>query len=263
MKYYIHTLICLFCLFGSSPLLAQTYISSMANDEQLYKSHVKSLDEFIQRINGKELHPYIQDEDSLKVRKTRLSLFDMDLLRNIEKVDSMPPIYEDFVDCLERDSIAISLEDKKNWIEAKCRFKWDNSDKNLTLKMQLDKDSLGYWRWSIVDIVGLEDCELLNDKEILRISPVEHEMNYIELESLFKYEYTRIANTRMTGVSVDRLSYFYGLVFSGRLKYDLCESVEFHCQQIPGYYFVVKELNRLESANSGWLIISLNKYKYE
>ena len=235
----------------------------MGYDEQLYKSHVKSLDEFIQRINGKELHPFLQNEDSLNVRKTRLALFDMDLLRNFENVDSISSIFEDFVECLERDSIAISLEDKKNWIEAKCRFKWDNSDKDLTLKMQLDKDSLGYWRWSIVDIVGLEDCDLLNDKEILRISPVEHEMNYIELESLFKNEYTRIANTRMTGVLIDRLSYFYGLVFSGRLKFDICKNVEFHCQQVPDYYFVVKELDRLDSVNSGWLIISLNNYKNE
>jgi len=231
----------------------------MAFDGQLYKSHVKSLDEFIQRINGKELHPYLQDNDSLNVRKTRLALFDIDLLRNIEKADSIPSIYEEFVDCLERDSIAISLEDNKNWIEAKCLFKWDNLEKNLTLKMQLDKDSLGYWRWSIVDIGGLEECDLLNDKEILRISPVEHEMNYMELESLFKYEYTRMANTRLTGVPIDRLSYFYGLVFSGRLKYDICEKVEFHCQQVPNYYFVVSELDRLDTANSGWLITSLNK----
>lgn len=261
MKYHIHTFILLLCLLGSDLLFAQPNISSMALDEQLYKSHVKSLDEFIQRINGKELHPYLQDNDSLNVRITRLALFDRDLLRNIEMVDSLPSIYEEFVDCLERESIAISLGDEKNWIEAKCRFRWDDAEKNITLKMHFDKDSLGYCRWSIADIIGLEECELLNDKDVLRISPVEHEMNYMELESLFKYEYSGMANTRKTGVSVDRLSYFYGLVFSERLKYEICKNVEFHCQQVPDYYFVVREVERLDSANSGWLIISLNKHE--
>lgn len=246
-------------LFHTSISYAQGLISSHNIDDMLYQSHVKSLDEFIQRLNGKELHPLIIDNDSVKVRITRYTLFDRDLLKTINRTDSLPSIYEEFVDFLEMDTPEVSVENSNNWIEAKCRFMWKEAEKNLTLKMQLEEDSLKCWRWTLFDIDGLNQSGLLEDRDILRISPVEHEINFMELESLFQYDYTRMVGTRTTGAAIDRLSYFFGLIYSGVLKYDICRSVEFHCRQVPGYYFVVKELDRLESTNSGWLIVSLIK----
>lgn len=252
-------IILFFIYFLSRGTLSSQILLSHSLDNKLYMAHVKSLDEFIQRLNGKELHPLLIDSVSNKIRITRYALFDEEIQKNINWMDTISSVYKDFVYSIETDSTEISLDNSANWVEAKCRFIWKDAEKILTLKMQLEKDTLHYWRWTLFDVDGLDENGLLDDRDVLRISPVEHEINFMELRNLFFYDYTRMAGTRKTGVSIDRLSYFYGLVYSGLLKYDICQSVEFHCRQVPGYYFVTKEINRLNSKYSGWLIVSLTK----
>lgn len=231
-------------------------------EDMLYNAHVKSLDEFIQRFNGIEISPMLANDDTNKVQKNRFLLFDYDLVKDISfGNDSIPSIYEKFIYDVGTDSIAISIEDPHNWIEAICEFKWKNSAKTLTLKMQLEESDDHCWRWAIIDVDGLEESGLLEDEGILQISPVEHEINFIGLESLFLHDYSKIVATRKTGAPIDHLSFFYGLVYSEELKYVGCKCVEFHCGQIPNYFFIVKEINRMNSTNSGWLIKSLSKNK--
>lgn len=250
-------MVCLAFVSYASMSFSQNLIINHNFDNQAYMAHIKSLDEFIQRMNGNEVHPLVEGDDSMKVRITRYTLFDRDLLNSANCSDSILSICEKFIDFLESDTINVSVENLNNWVEAKCRFIWENTEKELTLKMQLEVDSLRCWRWALVDIDGLHQSGLLDDTDILRISPVEHEINYMELESLFQYDYKKMVGTRKEGMTINQLSYFFGLIYSGLLKYDMCKSVEFHCRQVPGYYFVVKEMDRLASMNSGWLIVSL------
>ena len=128
--------------------------------------------------------------------------------------------------------------------------------------MQLEEDVNHCWRWAVFDINGLKDSGLLNDVGVLQISPVEHEINFIGLESIFLHNYSQIETTRKTNLKIDGLSFFYGLIHSGELRYLGCKRVEFHCGQIPEYFFIVKEIIRMQSTNSGWLITSLQKNKY-
>ena len=238
---------------------AQLLLGSHEFEDQLYDSHVKSLDEFIQRFNGREINQLASQNQINKVRATRFSLFDYELLKNSDRNDSVPSLYEKFIFDVETDSIMISIEDSHNWVEAKCGFSWKNTSKSLSLKLQLEEYDNHCWRWCIIGVNGLKDSGLLDQEGILQISPVEHELNFIGLESLFLHDSLKFVKTRKIGKSIDELSYFYGLVYSGLLKYDRCDSVEFHCKQIPGYSFIVKEINRLKSSNSGWLIVSLKK----
>lgn len=240
---------------------AQLLLGSHEFEDQLYESHVKSLDEFIQRFNGLEINQFVSQNQINKVRATRFSLFNYELLKSIDRNDSVPSIYEKFVFDVEADSIKLAIENSHNWVEAKCDFSWKNAPKSLSLKLQLEEDDNHCWRWCIVGISGLKDSGLLDEEGILQISPVEHELNFIGLESLFLHDSMKFVKTRKIGASIDELSYFYGLVYSGLLKYNRCDSVEFHCNQIPGYSFVVKEINRLNSSNSGWLIVSLKNNK--
>lgn len=238
---------------------AQLLLDSHEFENQLYDSHVKSLDEFIQRFNGREFNKLASLNQVNKVRATRFSLFDYKLLKDIDINDSVPNLYEKFVFKVEADSIKIAIEDPQNWVEAKCNFSWKNTSKSLSLKLQLEEDDNHCWRWCIVGVNGLKDSGLLDEEGVLQISPVEHELNFIGLESLFLHDSMKFVKTRKMGASIDKLSYFYGLVYSGLLKYNRCDNVEFHCNQIPGYSFIVKEINRLNSSNSGWLIVSLKK----
>lgn len=240
-----------------SRVSAQLMLDSHEFENQLYESHVKSLDEFIQRLNGKEINSFASQDSDNKIRTTRFSLFDYELLKNIDRNDTIPSIYEKFVNEVEVDSIIISIENPQNWVEAKCDFSWKNTPKSLSLKMQLEEDENHCWRWCVIGVDGLEESRMLDNDGKLQISPVEHELNFIGVESLFSYDYENFVGTRRTDKSIDQLSYFYGLVYSGLLNYKGCESVEFHCEQIPGYSFIVKEIHRLKSSNSGWLIVSL------
>lgn len=256
---YIRIIVASITCSISSFAVGQICYDTHEFEDMLYNSHVKSLDEFIQRFNGKEISPMIAKEDTNKVQKTRFLLFDYDLVKDVSLNDTIPSIFEKFVYDVGRDSITISIEDPNNWIEAICEFKWKNSAKTLTLKMQLEENDNHCWRWAIIDIGELKESGLLEDEGVLQISPVEHEINYIGLESLFLHDYTKIAATKKTGEPINRLSFFYGLVYSGVLKYVGCKSVEFHCGQVPGYFFIVKEINRKNSMNSGWLIKSLSR----
>ena len=238
---------------------AQLLLGSHEIEDRLYDSHVKSLDEFIQRLNGREINQLASRNQTNKVRATRFSLFDYELMKDVDGKDSIPSIYEQFIFDIEADSIKIAIEDSHNWVEAKCEFSWKNALKSLSLKLQLEEDENHCWRWCIVGVDGLKESGLLDEDGVLQISPVEHELNFIGLESLFLHDSMRFVKTRKAEKSIDELSYFYGLVYSGLLKYNRCDSVEFHCMQIPGYYFIVKEINRLKSSNSGWLIESIKK----
>lgn len=257
MQFYYRQIIFIIIIFQFLPLAGQVILFSHDLDDKLYMAHVKSVDEFIQRLNAKELYPLLVDEDTNKVQTTRFTLFDISLLKDAEPEDSTFSLCKEFVEYLSSNPTEISLENPKNWIEAQCSFTWKDREKTLTLKLQLEEDSLHYWHWSIFDIDGLEQNGLLDIDDILRISPVEHEINFIGLQSIFQYDYTRLSGTRKQDLDIDRLSYFLGLVYSGQLKYNICKSVEFHCNQVPGYYFIAKEIKRPVSANSGWLITTL------
>lgn len=263
MKLYCYKItLCIIFILNLNIVFGQILMGSHKLEDMFYDAHVKSLDEFIQRFNGRESSPLVQIDDTNKIRTNRLLLFDTDLMKDIKLNDSIPSIYEEFVHQVSADSIVISIENPNNWIEAICEFKWKESIKTLTLKMQLEEDVNHCWRWSVFDIDGLEDSGLLEDEGVLQISPVEHEINFIGLESIFLHNYSQIETTRKTGLNIDGLSFFYGLIHGGELRYQGCKGVEFHCGQIPGYFFIVKEIIRMHSANSGWLITSLQKNKY-
>jgi len=263
LSYYLRLIgVLLITLMPINIATAQILLGSHEFEDQIYASHVKSIDEFIQRFNGHEINQLASQDQSNKVRATRFSLFDIELLKGLDRNDTILSIYEEFVFDVEADSIIIAIEDSHNWVEAKCDFSWKNDSKSLSLKLQLEEDENDCWRWCIIGVNGLRDCGLLDDEGILQISPVDHELNFIGLGSLFQHDSMKFVKTRKAGASIDELSYFYGLVYSGLLKYNQCDTVEFHCEQIPGYSFVVKEINRLKSSNSGWLITSLHrKYK--
>lgn len=238
---------------------AQVLIGTHEYEDMIYDCHVKSLDEFIQRINGQETYPLANDSDSTKVRATRFSLFDLGDNPSKSMADSIRSLYEHFVKVLESDSVEVSIEDNNNWVEAECEFLWHGMTKQLNLQLQLEADSSMCWRWAINGVSGLEESGLLKDRGRTQISPVDHELNFIGLKGIFENVGLNAPMTRVSNLNIDKLSYFYGLLCSGVLKYITCTSVSFHCKQIPGFYFVVRDINRLKSSNSGWLIVKLIK----
>lgn len=260
-KIIIQFIIVLTWFLLPASLYSEVIISPSNQDEIIFKAQVKSLDEFIQRINGKETNLIFDNlSDSLKIRNTRFALIDFELIKNIQPNDSLPSIYEEFVNLIQNDStIDFKLYDPRNYIEIICQFSMDKKLLDLNLKLRLEEDDKHNWRWGIFDVDGLGRNGLIDTCDILPISPVDHEFRFIGMGGVFNNQQKRIAATKSSEKRFDNLSFFYGLIYSGMLKYEKCADVAFICNQVPGFSFVVKDINRGKNPLSGWMIIDLTK----
>jgi hypothetical protein len=228
-------------------------------NKEVIDSHVKSLEQFIDRINGAELYPLVSNDDTDKIRTTRFSLFDISLLDNSARRDSILCKEKDFVDAIEKWNGKIDLSDEQSWIEVFSTAIYDSKRLNLTLKMTMEEFKPGYWRWAIADVKGLGNSIIRGSKDPLPICPIDHEFYFMNMSHFFDVNRKHICRTISSKVSVDHLSFFMGLVQGGALRYDECERIVFHTRQVPGWEICVEEVNRIESSNSGWLITDLFK----
>lgn len=227
--------------------------------EKVVESHVATLEHFIDRINGEDLYPFVPDKEENKVRITRFSLFDMDLLSDNSTRDSVLNIQKAFVDSIENSGVKFAISDSNNWIEAYCVFSYDGRDIPLILSMTLEEYKPDYWRWAVFDVSDPEGRLLNFNEKIPPINSLEHEFDFMHLDKYFSDFCKDISGVRSSSCNVDRLSYFFGVASTGRLKFKDCGRVVFINRQLPGWEFRAEQINRIETSNSGWLIKSLRK----
>ena len=96
----------------------------------------------------------------------------------------------------------------------------------------------------------------------MAISPEQHEAEFIELESVFKFNSKNFSQFRSYNCHLDALSYFFALVEKGMLVFDKRISTTFHFFDVPSYVFSVNYFNRKKS-NTGWLISEYKKVSYD
>ena len=58
---------------------------------------------------------------------------------------------------------------------------------------------------------------------------------------------------------IDPTTAFLTLIYNGQLNIDYVEDLEFFFYQVPDYVFSIKEFNRNDSKNDGWLINSFKR----
>lgn len=138
--------------------------------------------------------------------------------------------------------LALSLRIRKKKVELGLVLQPEKTPKNLDC-------------WTIVGIIGLDKLGYKDSTGRLVISPEQHESEFMELESDFKFSAKEFSQFRSYQTRLDALSYFFALVESGILVFNKRVSTTYHFFDVPSYVFSVTYFNR-ENSNTGWLISS-------
>ena len=223
-----------------------------ANLSLEFSQHVKSMDEFMQRFNGAETFPGLKADDPQMLRKNLFSLLNgkMEFSSKEEMVEEATR----FVDAILADSTRLHYADSLWYARARCSitYKGKPMEVQMILRTEHIKDDL--YRWAICGIDGLEGHVIHSEKKFA-ISPVEHEIHFIELQSIFANNSENIFGYREAGRTIDQLSVFMALAQTGTIKFNQVENLTYFFFQVPGYMFTVDEFGR-RGHNAGWLISS-------
>lgn len=215
---------------------------------QLQDARVKSLDEFVERFNAKEVPTFIRNSSAPQNRQTYIkALFDTSLYHN-DNVTRISTI-DDFVSAVVADSIFLNMHDTTCYAEAHCLFTYKGKDVDVNIVLQYENIRDNYYDWAIVGVNGLDKIGFFNSDRNGYISPIQHEFHFAELSRAFPHmiDYCKLS------YDIDQLSYLIALVEEGILRYRTCIYHQYYFFSVPKYLFIVSHKNRAE-ANSGWLI---------
>lgn len=190
---------------------------------------------------------------SVKVLRTRYLLSTFDRQRFLFDDSSTFSSLQLFIETVSRNNIRLNLDSGRIYAEAQCHFKYRNKNIPINIVLFFENIRDDYYKWAIVGANGLFECGLLDTIRTGHISPIQHEVHFLELSracdaGLLKY----LSVNR----NLDQLSFLLGLLKTKQIKFVDCSNVLFYVLDVPDYIFVVEKQNRL-SLNSGLLISSL------
>lgn len=234
-------------LMTVGPLSAQSWgTNPLLND--FANSYVKSLDEFMHRFNGEELHPGIASADDVDVRKKSiLTLFDWQGFSDRDTIKAAAAV--EFADAVQKSGATIGFTSPLMYAEAECLFKFKNKEIQLSLILKYENIRDDYYRWAIVGANGLEFEGLIDTARDGYINPVQSDLHFSDLQMAFP----KLDRYLSKDGRVDQLSFIMGMATSGMLEFKVCQNVRYHFLDISGYIFTVGLHARLDN-NAGWLI---------
>lgn len=212
-----------------------------------FQASVKSIDEFMARFNGQE-HHLLNDASQSGRRQDLLRLYDaLDTTNLVNKLAMVDTI-------LQRNTM-LSYNSKMWYAEASCKMTYHKRDVTLSLMFRTEQTPDKLDHWALVGADGLTASGVVDVSQWLRISPTDHEVNFMSLESMINIDKNRrhFAGYRSRDIDIDQLSAFIALVQSGDLVFDYCQGVKYHFLNVPNFIFIVENYFR-ENTNSGWLI---------
>lgn len=245
-------------IFFSMIAMAQgTILDGQVAYGNLFRQSVKSCDEFMCRFNEEEFFPNLDTCDTQLGKKNFLLLFDHKLSEGKEKDSFLKDVFQ-FYDAVKANNVKLKYDSKNWYAELRINFAYKKNNIELGLVLQPEKTPKNLPCWTIVGINGLETIGYTDSIGRLVISPEQHEAEFMEIESDFKFYSTAFSKFRGYKVQLDALSYFFALVESGTLTFERRISTRFHFFDIPSYTFSVKYHKRKKS-NTGWLIFDYKK----
>lgn len=237
-----------------SCLSAQSIFGGPDYYDILFNRCVKSCDEFMCRFNEEEFFPDLDMNDEQLGKKNMMLLFDYQLSKELGKEKFLQDVWR-FYDVVKSNNIKLKYDSEKWFAEARINFTYKKKSVELGLILQPEKTPKGLNCWTIVGITGLEKIGYEDSTKRLVISPEQHEAEFIELESDFKFSAKEFSQFRSYKTKLDALSYFFALVESETLVFDNRVSTIYHFFDVPSYVFSVTYFNR-KNSNTGWLITS-------
>jgi len=245
LKYRMLLLVLMFTAMSKAQVLPDSIM------KHNFRSQVKSLDEFIQRFNAVELHP---DSDSRYYNL--ISLFDYEVMRASVQDSLVKRKIEEFVEVVDSRNVMIKLTDGELYAEIDVEA--IICEKRVMLKLYLQSQTYreDRTRWAIVGAKGLVDSGLIETQKFYGISPVDHEIHFLGLDNIFENNLKEIMGYRGKDTLIDELSVLLTMAMLDKVRIVSIDNLTFHCLQVPGYIFKIKESNK-SSNNSGWLISKL------
>lgn len=213
--------------------------------KQEFTEHVKSTDEFMKRFNGEEAYPGLSPTDENFMKLNLFSLLDFNM-KPAKKQEALQ-----FVSTIMSKHVTLHYADTLWYAVAKCEVGYKGQTKQVTLVLRTEKIRDNRYRWAICGADGIGQLVDLNSKSA--ISPVEHEIHFMELQSIFRNDSQHAFGYRGSDCPVDQLSVLLTLAYAGQIEFKEVTDLKFVFLQVPDYVFYVEEAVR-RGSNAGWLI---------
>lgn len=233
---------------------AQSILGGQDYYDILFNMCVKSCDEFMCRFNEEEFFPDLDKNDEQLGQKNMMLLFDYQLSKGLGKEKFLQDVWK-FYDVVKSNNVKLEYESKKWFAEVRVTFMYNKKSIELGLVFQPEKTPKGLDCWTIIGVNGLDKIGYKDSTQRLVVSPEQHEAEFMELESDFKFSAKEFSLFRSYKSKLDALSYFFALVESGVLVFKKRVSTIYHFFDVPSYMFSVTYINR-KNSNTGWLITS-------
>lgn len=220
--------------------------------DQLFRMRVKFITQFIDRFNGKELHPMIDASDSNAEMYNFGQLIDHEFFK--EDPDQRKQLALSFVDSAMTYCTKISLNDNEWFAKVGCVGDQNGKKVDWSLYLTNERYDNGVSRWVISQSDGgIFDFKPDNAESL----PVNADDNgFIPLSIILDNHPRNVVN--MLADSIDRVSAFATMIHCGALKMNYVDTVEFVFCQVPGFIFNVS-MTEHKNTNSGWLITDIQR----
>lgn len=228
--------------------ISNVYAQLDTSWQREFTEHVKSMDEFMKRFNGEEAYPGLDKSENNFLKLNLFSLLDHQMSQKLKHKAL------DFVSAIIDNNVKLDYADTLWYAEAKCDILYKGRPKQVTLFLRTERIKEDRFRWVFCGADGING-NLIDVESKRAISPVEHEIHFMELQSIFKNDKQYIFGYRGNEYKIDQLSVFLTLVYTGQLSFTSVTEIKFHFFNVPDYIFVVEEKGR-RGTNAGWLITS-------
>lgn len=240
-------------LFNAFTVFSQG-ISDLTLDER-FECQVKSLDEFLARLNGDESYPGINVDGHSRINNLAML---MDFQMPHKNESAFKENCMKFFCAIETSSRPLKDTDSLFFAVTTCCIKHQGTKKDITLILQKEMDKQRRSRWTLVGANGLQRCGIIDTTKVRGISPVEHEIHFLEMLDVFKFHAKDAMALRKSNTHIDQLSVFLALLQTKQIEVLSVDKLTYHVLSIPGFVFTIDEYART-NYNSGWLISSFSE----
>ncbi len=265
-----------FFLLTSVNLMAQGFMGSQITEQEKegFRRRVKGIEQFIKRFNfeediqGKEIKGLeMSTEDFVSNRKNSL-IYLLDYQQYSDISPAEEKLVFGFIDYVNKpDSTALFLDfyDDRWYAVTTLAATYQGKPTEVRLTLKNEQTGQQQSKWVVVG-AKVEFLEMRPKNPSAFLPPNASGTNFIDLADALENPENALAYTS-SQYQLDPLALFFAQLQLGALKMGRVKNVEFHLLQLPGWAITIKEFNRLDAPNSGWLIsnisILLNREQYQ
>lgn len=258
----------LFCLALPLKMFPQ-YVAGYINEYNL-QGRVKQVEEFIARFNNDE------DWRGHKTRKNYGRQYRKKYMRTLFDHDRFPlrngrlgTLSERFIESVIANGYKIHYTDSTWRAELTCSAVVNGRTSPVVLYLHTHKVGPYEYVWIVTDVSGplftrntagsFEPDMKLSSGPL--ISPADHETGFMSIPMIFNGHRQNVGRLFPKSLGSDRLAKFASMVQGGQIRIAAVSDVSFRFDNVPGWHFTIRRINKKNSANTGWLITSLSQQK--